>query len=56
MAQTPLRNVRVAEDVWTAARAIAAARGETVTDVVVRSLERYVRRHAAALDEPDPEH
>lgn len=55
MAATPLRNIRVAEDVWTAARAIAAARGETVTDVVVRSLERYVRRHSATLDdELDP--
>jgi hypothetical protein len=49
---TPLRNVRVTDDVWTAARAIAAARGETVTDVVVRSLERYVKRHAAALTDP----
>lgn len=52
MASTPLRNIRVAEDVWTAARAVAAARGETVTDVVVRALERYVKRHASDLEEP----
>ncbi|AKJ72153.1 hypothetical protein GMA1_56 [Gordonia phage GMA1] len=33
------------DDVWDAAKTEAAERGETVTDVVVRSLRRYGRRH-----------
>ena len=41
---TPPRSVRVPEDLWQAARARAAERGETVTDAIVRALERYVRR------------
>ena len=38
---TPLRSVRVAEDVWQAAKAAAEANGETVTDVIVRALVAY---------------
>ena len=38
---TPLRSVRVAEDVWQAAKAAAEANGETVTDVIVRALAAY---------------
>ena len=41
---TPLRSVRVPDDVWQAAKAEAERRGETVTDAVVRSLRRYGRR------------
>jgi negative regulator of replication initiation len=41
---TPLRNVRVADDLWQAAMSKAAERGETVSDVVRRALERYVSR------------
>lgn len=41
---TPLRNVRVAEELWRAAKAKAEERGETVTDVIVRALRRYVAR------------
>lgn len=52
---TPIRNIRVADDTWTAAARIAAARGVTVTDVVRASLERYVRRNRA-LDPLDPGH
>ena len=54
MAATPLRNVRVSDDVWLAARKVAAARGETVSDVVVRALERYVRRNLSHVLEDDP--
>ena len=39
--KTPLRSVRVPDDVWTAAQAQAAERGETVSQVIVRSLRRY---------------
>jgi hypothetical protein len=42
---TPLRNVRVPDDVWQAALAATAYNGTTVTAVVVAALERYVKRH-----------
>jgi hypothetical protein len=41
--KTPGRNVRVADRLWLAAQAKADERGETVSDVVRRALERYVR-------------
>ena len=41
---TPLRNVRVADDLWRAAMDKAAARGETLSDVIRKALERYVAR------------
>ena len=41
--KTPVRSVRIPDDVWRAAQAKAAAEGETVTDVVLRALKRYVR-------------
>ena len=40
---TPLRNVRVADDLWQAAMAKAAERGETLSDVLRRALEKYVK-------------
>ncbi len=42
--QTRARGVRVPDELWDAAKAKAAERGETVTDVIVRALERYVKR------------
>ena len=41
---TPPRSVRVSTDLWQAAQARAAERGETVTDVIVRALNRYVKQ------------
>lgn len=41
---TPPRSIRIPDDLWSATKAKAAERGETVTDVVVRALERYVKR------------
>jgi hypothetical protein len=41
---TPPRSVRVPDDLWRAAQEKAARRGETLTDVIRRALERYVRR------------
>lgn len=38
------RTVRVPDDLWTAAKGKAAERGETVSDVLRRALERYVKR------------
>ncbi len=39
----PARAIRVEDELWKAAQAKAAERGETVSDVVRRALERYVR-------------
>lgn len=41
--KTPQRTVRVPDEVWERAKARAEARGETVSDVVRRALERYGR-------------
>lgn len=41
---TPRRSIRISEALWQEAQTKAAERGETVTDVVVRALERYVKR------------
>lgn len=40
---TPRRSIRISEALWAAAQEKAAERGETVTDVIVRALERYVK-------------
>jgi hypothetical protein len=39
----PARAVRVPDELWDAAKAKAAGRGETVSDVIRRALERYVK-------------
>jgi hypothetical protein len=39
---TPLRNVRVPDDVWQPAMERAKENGETVSDVVRRALAEYV--------------
>ena len=41
---TPRRTIRIASPLWLAARAKAEARGETLSDVIRRALERYVKR------------
>lgn len=42
--KTPARSVRVPDPLWTAAKASAQQRGETVTDVLVRALTEYVQQ------------
>lgn len=44
---TPVRTVRVPDEVWEALRQRADERGETVTDVVLRALRRYLREYDA---------
>ena len=44
VAETRLRSVRVPDDVWKDAQERAAKRGETVSAVIVRALERYAAR------------
>ena len=39
----PNRAIRVPDDLWQAAKQQAAERGETLTEVVLRALRRYVR-------------
>jgi predicted HicB family RNase H-like nuclease len=41
--KTPSRNVRVPDELWQATQAKAAKNGETVSDVVRRALEKYVK-------------
>lgn len=49
--KTPLRAVRVPDQLWDAARAIATERGETVSDVVRAALELYVQSNESQGDE-----
>lgn len=42
---TTLRNVRVAEDLWRRARAVAETRDESLSEVIRAALERYVKRY-----------
>lgn len=37
---------RIRESEWVAAKQVAAARGETLTDVIRDALRKYVTRHA----------
>ena len=39
---TPLRNVRVTDDLWSSAQAQAAEDGVNVSEVIRRALEYYV--------------
>lgn len=47
---TPKHGVRVSDRLWEAAKRAARDNGETVTDVVRRALERYVREHPVNED------
>lgn len=40
---TPLRNVRVPDDLWDAAMSKALDRGESLSEVIRRALEKYVK-------------
>lgn len=42
---TPKRSVRVPDELWEAVMRVAHDQGETVTDVIIRALIRYVREH-----------
>lgn len=44
MTDTTPRAIRIPDDLWAAALAKAQERDETVSDVVRRALERYVKR------------
>lgn len=42
--RTPLKSFRIPEELYRAAQVRAAERGESVSEVVRKALERYVRR------------
>lgn len=42
---TTLRNFRAPDSLWQRARAVAARRGESLSDVLRAALERYVETH-----------
>lgn len=42
--KTPHRTIRVPDDLWDEAKTKAAEREETVTEVILRALRRYVKR------------
>jgi len=48
--RTPIRGVRIPDELWEDAQRVAAARGEYVSDEVRAALERYVKRNRALLD------
>lgn len=42
-ADNPPRSFRIPGDLYAKVKARAAERGETVTDVIIRAMKRYVR-------------
>lgn len=42
---TPVRTVRISDELWDALRERADERGETVTDVILRALRLYLRTY-----------
>lgn len=42
--KTPLRSVRIPDELWHAAQAAAKENGEVLSDVIRAALERYVKR------------
>lgn len=52
---TRLRPVRIEDQLWSDCREIADARGESVSEIIRASLERYRRRHKDLLAKPDSE-
>ncbi len=42
----PLRNFRCEDTLWQRAKAVAASREESLSDVLRDALERYVKQHA----------
>lgn len=47
---TKPRAVRINDELWEAAQHVARQRGETLADVIRRSLQGYVTRHGSKDD------
>lgn len=41
--RTPKHGVRIPDELWQAVKIRAKERGETITDVILRALKRYLR-------------
>lgn len=48
--QTPVQTFRIPQELIDEARAVAKARGESLTAVVTAALTRYVARHRAGAE------
>lgn len=42
---TPLRAVRIPDEIWIPAKEIAAREGETLSEVIRRALTEYIDKH-----------
>lgn len=49
---TKLRNLRVDDEIWLPALAVAAARDENLSEEIRKFLRRYVRRNKALMRPP----
>jgi|GEM_PF-1380517 len=49
---TPVRNIRIGDQLWHAAQAAARDREETLTAVIERALRKYVTDHERAQRRP----
>lgn len=47
MPKTPLRSVRVPDELWDALKETATAQGDTVSDVIRDLIREYLDRHRA---------
>ncbi len=52
--RTPHRTIRVPDDVWAAAMAVAARRGETLSDAIRRFLDAYARGQGSPPSQRQP--
>lgn len=50
---TPRRSIRIPDELWNEARALAAEQGLDVSDVLRRDLERHVKRWRKTRDTRD---
>lgn len=50
--KTPRRTVRIPDKTWDAAKAAAERRGDNLSEVIRKSLERYVKRNASRNAKP----
>jgi antitoxin component of RelBE/YafQ-DinJ toxin-antitoxin module len=45
MANTPIRHIRIPDEVWDAARTATESNGTTIAAVINAALRKYITRH-----------
>jgi hypothetical protein len=50
--KTPQRTIRIPDKTWEAAKATAESKGDNLSEVIRKSLERYVKRNAPRKGKP----